>query len=85
MDAPLWLFVSESFDTGWRARLAPPTGLWRDVEPMISEAGFIALPIGATDTQAVLEYTPPTLWAGLIASLCGFLALLGLWKSSHMR
>lgn len=71
--ADAWLFVSESYDTGWLAEAKSLEGPWLPVPLVTSEGSFLAVPVAQSATEVRLTYSPPGLLLGLMLATLGFL------------
>jgi uncharacterized membrane protein YfhO len=78
-----WVFVSESFDQGWKARVDAEPG--REAALFVAEGDFMALPVRQGDRRIRLVYEPPQAKTGFFVALLGFLALLWAWKPRFGR
>ena len=83
--ADAWLFLSENYDAGWTAEVGPASGPLRPATVLRTEEGFLAVALAKTDTQAALDFRPPTLLPGFLLAFLGFFGFAGMTFWSRMR
>jgi hypothetical protein len=77
LDRPGFLVVTEAYDPGWRA-----TADGREVEVRRGNVGFRAVALPAGRHRVELRYRPPSVTAGLAASVVSLVGLLVLgWRT----
>jgi hypothetical protein len=75
-----WLLLSDTYYPGWRARVDG-----RPQEIYAANSLFRAVPVAAGSHQVEFVYQPLSFWAGLAASVGGWLLILVLWKGSPAK
>jgi hypothetical protein len=78
-----WVFLSQSFDPGWRAQALDAKGARRPLGIRVSEGGFMAVEAPSDVAVVEFQYRPPLFLWGILASLTVLVFLA--WKDRVFR